>query len=547
MPVSTTLPSMPAAVLRLLQVYSDPDVAVNEVVDILRTDPALSSRILKAANSSIVSAGRPTSELKRAAMLLGKKTVTTLALSFSLEDQSLADGGQSKLFQQYWLQSFVTGIASSVLAKKYGCVNADEAFVVGLLSRIGRLGALSFAGDEYTAAMNQSEQSGQEVDRVDIESLGASCEQLTQNYLAAWNLPDQFRDQIAAMTASADEDRAGFADTRELKSELQPGELFRLANAAGNLYVGENAGIALATLHELLEGLGPNSGQLLDEVMADILDEFSSYADMLDMPTDSIETAASLRDQAASQLIEITMLANQESQADQSQHSEKPTDASRVGDHADGSHDSTEQMHCEMDWLRRRVDDLARQLTIDPMTKVFNRQYFDRQLENVIAKCRTNEVPASLLFVDVNKFKIINDTYGHQAGDSVICTVANALASNVRKDDIVARYGGDEFVVLCQTNDTSGLDAQASRLSNQLATLCATHEGQKFPISLAIGGATGIPETASDFARRLLHEADLAMYEAKQGGAAPVVRILNDMESTSLETKQTDSAIVATS
>lgn len=524
---STSLPSMPGAVIRLLQVFSDPDVSVDDVVDILRTDPALASRILKAANSSMVGASRPTSELKRAAMMLGKKTVTTLALSFSLEDRSLTDGAQSKLFNQYWIQSFVTGITSSLLAKKYRCVGTDEAFVVGLLSRVGRLGALTFAGDEYATAVNQSEQSGREVDRVELNKLGASCEQLTQTYLEAWKLPEQFRNQIIAMTASADDDRAGLVDRRQVTADLQPGELFRIASAAGNLYVGENAGIALATLHELLEKLGGNTDQRLDELMADVLEEFSGYADMLDMPADSVGTAASLREQATSQLIEITMRAEQP-QRDETEI-QSGSDATVSSEPTDDT--PTEQMHSEMDWLRRRVEDLAKQLTIDPMTKVFNRQYFDRHLESVIVRCRASELPASVLFVDVNKFKTINDTFGHQVGDSVICSVADALAENVREDDIVARYGGDEFVVLCQTTQLSGLDAQAARLDDRLTGLSVKHAGQELQISLAIGGATGIPATETDFDRRLLHEADLAMYDAKQAGAAPVVRILGCVES----------------
>lgn len=508
---------MPGAVIRLLQVFSDPDVSVDDVVDILRTDPALASRILKAANSSILGASRPTSELKRAAMMLGKKTVTTLALSFSLEDRSLTDNAHTKLFNQYWIQSFVTGITSSVLAKKYRCVGTDEAFVVGLLSRIGRLGALTFAGDEYAAAVDDGETSGREVDRVELAKLGASCEDLTQTYLEAWKLPEQFCRQIFAMTTSADEDRAGPVDRRRIIADLQPGELFRIASAVGNLYVGENAGIALATLHELLADLGGDSEQRLDALMVDVLEEFSGYADMLDMPSGSLGDAASLRERATAQLIEITMRAElpQQDQAAATVAADAPT----------------EQMHSEMNWLRRRVDDLARQLTVDSMTQVFNRQYFDRHLESVIVRCRASEIPASVLFVDVNKFKTINDTFGHQVGDSVICGVATALAENVREGDMVARYGGDEFVVLCKTTELSGLDALATRLSDRLTDLTVGHDGRELQISLAIGGATGIPGTESDFDRGLLHEADLAMYDAKQAGGEPVVRILGCVES----------------
>lgn len=525
---------MPGAVLRLLQVFSDPDVSIDDVVDVLRPDPALASRILKAANSSIVGASRPTSELRHAAMMLGKKTVTTLALSFSLEDRSLTAGPQSELFKRFWMQSFATGIAASVLAKKYRCVAADEAFVVGLLSRIGRLGALTFAFPEYAAAVDLSEQSGRDVDRVRLPALKSSCEELTQTYLTEWNLPQQFRKQIAAMSASADEDRTGHPDRRLTTSDLQPSELFRISSAVGDLYVGENAGIALATLHELLKTLDQNTDPLLDELMGDVLEEFSGYADMLDLNPDDIGTASSLRDKATAQLIEITIRAEKAGSKERAEADEETT----TPDAAPQDAESSQEMHSEMEWLRRRVEDLARQLTIDPMTQVFNRQYFDRHLESIIALCRAEETPASVLFVDVNKFKTINDTFGHQVGDSVICRVASALAKNVREDDIVARYGGDEFVVLCQTNQLSGLNSQAARLSERLVGLVANHKGQELPISLAIGGATGIPGNEADFDRKLLHEADQAMYLAKEGGGDPVVRILGHVDSS----RQTETA-----
>lgn len=521
---SSPLPSMPGAVLRLLQVFSDPDVAVDDVVDILKTDPALASRILKAANSSILGASRPASDLKRAAMMLGKKTVTTLALSFSLEDRSMSAGDHSGLFNRFWIQSFVTGIASATLARKYRCVKADEAFVVGLLSRIGRLGALTFAGNEYAEAVEECEKSGQDVDRVVLEELKKNSEQLTQEYLEAWKLPQEFRIQIAAMSTSAHEDREGLVDRRTVKADLQPGEMFRIAAAVGNLYVGENAGIALATLHELLGPLGKNTEDLLDELMADVLEEFSGYAEMLDLPADSIGTAASLREQATAQLIEITIRSETAAAV-----VEEPLPS--VGETVPEEAGPESAMHSEMEWLRRRVEDLGRQLTIDPMTRVFNRQYFDRHLESVIASCRADQVPASVLFVDVNKFKRINDTFGHQLGDSVICLVANALRENVRDEDIVARYGGDEFVVLCQTTLLSGLDAQADRLHEKLQGLSVSHDGETLDISLAIGGATGIPGAENHFGRVLLHEADLAMYDAKQSSSRPAIRILGRVDS----------------
>jgi diguanylate cyclase (GGDEF)-like protein len=132
----------------------------------------------------------------------------------------------------------------------------------------------------------------------------------------------------------------------------------------------------------------------------------------------------------------------------------------------------------------------------------------------------------AVLFVDANEFKQVNDTYGHDVGDEVIRVIARTLQQGVRNRDVVARYGGDEFVILCEMNSFDGLQAQAERITQITDDLSVPCRGVSLRVSLAIGGAIGRPDGEPDFAERLLRLSDEAMYQAKQSRFNPVTRKL---------------------
>lgn len=490
---------MPGTVIKLLQMFSDPEVCIDDVVGTIKADAALAGRILKAANSSTVAARREISDLKQAAMMLGKKTVSTLALSFSLADKSLSDDSHAELFESFWNQSLITGVAASVLAKKYRSMPHDEAFLIGLLSRIGRLGALSFAPEQFAASSEISVRSGTIVDTIPLAKLGMCCEELTLQYMRSWMLPEDFISHVECMQDASHRDRMLIDREDTATDRVAASTILRVSAAVGQFFTGENTGVALATIHELMDPYFEDSGQCVDELVKEVLEEFSKYSEMLDADRNAFGTPAEMHAHAMSHLTEI-MLAP-----------ETPVQ-------------SSSESISEVDWLKNRVSDLATQLTLDPMTSIFNRSYFDMQLEKSIAVARLVDRYVTVLFVDINEFKQVNDVHGHDVGDAVICSVAKSLKSIVRNSDIVARYGGDEFVILCEMSLSDGLEAQAQRITNATKNLTAECRGLTVEISLAIGGASGSPDGSRDFAERLLRESDEAMYEAKESRCNPVVR-----------------------
>jgi diguanylate cyclase (GGDEF)-like protein len=162
--------------------------------------------------------------------------------------------------------------------------------------------------------------------------------------------------------------------------------------------------------------------------------------------------------------------------------------------------------------------------TVDMMTQLKVHHYFQSKLREEMEKCRKKGTKLSLLFTDVDKFKVFNDTYGHQAGDAVLIEVARKVMECCRKNDIAARYGGEEFVaILPSTNEVGGYQA-ALRMQATLNLLAIPH--QRSPIipqvTMSFGLAVMVPH-ADQSPLELIEIADQYLYQAKRTGKNRIV------------------------
>lgn len=156
----------------------------------------------------------------------------------------------------------------------------------------------------------------------------------------------------------------------------------------------------------------------------------------------------------------------------------------------------------------------------DTLTGLANRRVFAEALENAIAEVKASAGPRAIMIVDLDRFKPINDLYGHAAGDAVLCEVAKRLSEVVRGGDSVARFGGDEFAVVCESPpDGKGIEGSAARIARRIIKAierpipCAD---TMVEISASVGVA--ICPADGETADALFHKADMAMYRAKQRG-----------------------------
>jgi diguanylate cyclase (GGDEF)-like protein len=161
-------------------------------------------------------------------------------------------------------------------------------------------------------------------------------------------------------------------------------------------------------------------------------------------------------------------------------------------------------------------DLLARNANVDPLTGTGNRRYFDQRAATELSRSRRHNQPLACIMLDIDHFKHVNDTYGHPFGDEVLRQLGQLLADDCRAEDIVCRYGGEEFVILTPGMDQSGAAVFAERLRHSIEELQFTCAGTPVKVTCSLGVAGVDPFTKSS--GDLVGRADKALYEAKHGG-----------------------------
>jgi diguanylate cyclase (GGDEF)-like protein len=184
--------------------------------------------------------------------------------------------------------------------------------------------------------------------------------------------------------------------------------------------------------------------------------------------------------------------------------------------------DMLEELHVKNKQLKESMGRLQTMATTDPLTGLNNRRSFSQQLKQQFREAMRYSNHLTCCMIDVDHFKGINDTQGHQRGDELIWLAADVIRSSIRDSDIAARYGGDEFVLLLPHASTEEALITVNRIRDLLAERCEGLPWLKAPLTLSIGVASlheDFPETSEN----LLSLADHALYEAKEKGRNRIV------------------------
>jgi diguanylate cyclase (GGDEF)-like protein/PAS domain S-box-containing protein len=170
---------------------------------------------------------------------------------------------------------------------------------------------------------------------------------------------------------------------------------------------------------------------------------------------------------------------------------------------------------------RRQLHEMRRAVLVDPLTGISNRRHLEGRLRAMIAESHHTKVGMGLLFIDVDRFKEFNDSFGHVTGDRVLSMVANDLRHNLRSTDTVGRWAGDEFLaLLSDVQDSHNLRSIAAKLKKMVECSRIDLEDKSLFVTISVGGTLLLPE---DTPQSLVRRADELMYSSKKSGRNHVV------------------------
>ena len=171
-----------------------------------------------------------------------------------------------------------------------------------------------------------------------------------------------------------------------------------------------------------------------------------------------------------------------------------------------------DRLRSQVAQLQQRVEQLDELAHQDTLIKLPNRRGFMRELERLVDRAKRYGHQAAMLFVDLDGLKMINDSFGHRAGDEALIEVAQLLTKGVRRSDVVARIGGDEFAILLENSSEDGAHETAARLVDLVCGSEFAHDGDALPLSIAIGVAM---IDGADDPDAVMDRADAEMYRRK--------------------------------
>ncbi|MFK7733612.1 MAG: diguanylate cyclase [Pseudomonadales bacterium] len=469
------LPSPPIVAARIVNQVEE-DCQLSDLVNIVSDDQATAMKLMRLANSAAYRGTKPCSTLLAAVTRLGINVSVMTALSFSLAN-TLRASGNSKLDHDYlWRRSVTSAAAARFLATRAQVQNWEECFLAALVQDIGMLAADCAIKDIYQdLSVYAQHEYAQLAER---QSLKVDHSQVGASLLKHWKLPASIVDAVAQSHALE----------RLMKRQTRIDSLWCVA------YSGILAdAVLLSDELELARAIA-----LCRACMGDLAGSSESEF--------THALFASVKD--AEELFEATLVPNMSELVVSSKN--------LMFDYMIGQGHSANDEHVSD--LQLRVEELEEENRRDALTGAYNRQYFDEVLDGMINEASQTEKPLSLMFIDADHFKQINDVHGHHVGDEVLKWIASTLQNAVRDTDVVARYGGEEFVAILPTLGEEHAATLGDRIVQGMSEATIKIDELELSVTVSIGIAAACSSSKLRTSRELIVDADQAMYFSKKTG-----------------------------
>lgn len=373
-----SVPTLPVVAMQLLEMTSNPDVSLNEIAVLIQSDPGLASKVLKTVNSSFYGLSKPCPSIERAIVILGLKAIKSLVLGFSMVNLTKDIDEQIDL-GDFWQHTILAAVGARQIAQDVGMPEPDEVFAAALMQDIGVLAMLAVHTEQYAPLIIESAGSHAKLLELEQQRLGLDHVQVGTAMAEKWRMPAPI---VVGIRHHHDKTPPTNEDETLVKC-IVVGEL--AASAMAESHINDGLSVLYSTAKAWFDQVEQDVEQLIDKVQQ----SSKEVAKLLQQQIGDIPSAQELMNRANERLFE-TQLETQ-----------------------------------------READQAKRDAVTDGLTGISNRMHFDQVIAVALADAVSRQAPIAVLFSDADKFKFVNDTYGHPCGDAVLIELAKRVSETV--------------------------------------------------------------------------------------------------------------------
>lgn len=477
------LPTPPGVAEQIIGLSNDASTDISALADVVSMDPALTVKVLRMANSPMYARAASIDSLEQAVMMFGWNGTLNLALSFSLVSKIDSSKSKGLDYNFFWKRSVSAAVAAKHLGKVVGIDSRKEdLFLPGLLQDIGML-ALDKAVPDIYLEINNDQHQHKIVQQIEKDVVGADHAMVGAWLLEKWNLPERIINLVAISHNEERYENAGNSTPAENCIEVSN----VIADCICNDEDKKDYQYAANVCEKIL---GMNKDAFLLNLDG-ITQEIKETAAIFDLDVGDPELLNCIAEQAK----ELLLIRSMETLR------------------------TSEELLHEAESLELRTKKLEDSVKIDALTSVYNRGYMESSLETEFHLATVRNRPLTLIMVDLDNFKSVNDSYGHTCGDRALIHAVDILRACIRDSDSLYRYGGEEFVILLPNTGVVGAESLATRIIDTFRSKKFNFkDNETIPITASLGIATHGEGIIYDNWDHLLNIADYCMYASKANG-----------------------------
>lgn len=493
---SNSLPSLPTVASKLVSLTSKEETMLSDVADLISQDIAMSSKILKVANSAFYSFPQQIGSIQQAVSMLGTNAVQSLVLSFSFLSINKVSAESRFDFDKFLQRSLTSASVSKLIMGKLSELDTEEIFVAGLLQNLGELILACTLPEQYNQVLDSVQSDGIEQCAAERAVFGKDHCYIGYEVANQWNFPSAI-----VLPIFHHHDPKSYSNRDEKIQKYI--EVLYLANIFLSILDSDDP----AEYHR----------KFMDEAKA-----------LLGLSVESIEDilreAHIKMDEAASNF-GIDMA---ETRPVQEVLQEANIRLSLINLDYEEINQELIRAKMELEALNQELKEknvlLKKLAEVDGLTQVYNKRYFLESLEKEVSRTRRRKHSMSLVLMDIDHFRRFNSDHGHLAGDFVLAEFAKILSANLREYDTLARYGGEEFIVALPETCAEEALLVAEKLRSAVEAGTYRDGATKYTVTASFGAAVLTPEDEPSLDMKgLIKRADEALYDAKDAGRNRVV------------------------